>query len=174
MDVLVFARYGLLVCVLLIAIYTDITQRKIYNYLTFPAIGLGLGLILGEYLLFDNLYAFKGLIFGWCVIFLIFGIPVWLGWLGAGDFKLIVAVTTILAGRQIFEIIFCISLIGAVMAILVLIWQGSILKGLGGVLKLIIKPRSASIEDDTGLTIPYGVAISLGTLLPIFLYFFNN
>lgn len=174
MDTLFLARYGVLMLVLLIALYTDISQRKIFNWLTFPAIGLGLGFTVGELLLFKNVAVLQGLLIGVSITALVFGIPTWLGWLGGGDFKLVMAVATLTAGRQTLEILFSISLVGAVMALLTLIWKGSMLKGLRGMFRLISKPRSSSITDENEITIPYGIAISLGTLLPILFFFFTQ
>lgn len=171
MEGVLLARYGLLIVVLLIALYTDISRRKIYNWLTFPAIGLGIGLVLGEVVLFNNTVALTGFFLGVGITVLVFGIPARLGWLGGGDFKLVLAVACLLAGRHIVETLFCISLVGAVMAFLMLIWKGSVAKGIGGVFRLLRKPRSASICDEGELTIPYGVAIALGTLLPLLLFF---
>ena len=129
---------------------------------------------MGEVILFDNIKAIYGLLLGVGITAIVFGIPTWLGWLGGGDFKLVMAVATLMAGRQILEILFCISLVGAAMAFLTLIWKGSILKGLGGMFKLIAKPRSSSITDEQEITIPYGIAISLGTLAPILLFFLTG
>ena len=97
-----------------------------------------------------------------------------MGWLGGGDFKLVMAVATLMAGHQLFEVLFCISLVGAAMSVLTLIWKGSILKGLAGVFKLIYRPRSASINDQSEMTIPYGVAICIGTIMPILFLFFEQ
>ena len=174
MDKLLLVRYGVLVIVLLIALYTDISKRKIYNWLTFPAIGLGIGFVMGEVILFDNNYALQDFFIGVAISALVFGIPTWLGWLGGGDFKLVMAVATLMAGRQILDVLICISLVGAVMAFLTLIWKGSLLNGVRGVFRLIVKPRSTSISDGNELTIPYGIAISIGTLMPVLFAFFKG
>ena len=80
MDTLFLVRYAILLLVLLIGLYTDISKRKIYNWLTFPAIGLGVGLTIGELVIFNNVAALQGFLIGVAVTSIVFGFQ--LGWDG--------------------------------------------------------------------------------------------
>jgi len=166
------ARFFLLIVLLLVAAYTDVAHRKIYNWLTFPIIGLGLGLAGGETVLNDNWGHFMPIILSLAISLVIYLIPFFLGWIGGGDLKLMVAISC-LQGASPFgagfmmHSIFNITLVGAVMAILLLIWKGTLLKGVAGSFKLLVHPM-ANKEEEQVLTIPYGIAISIGTFLTIF------
>ncbi len=160
-------RFVLLILILVIAAYTDFTKRKIYNWLTFPAIGLGIGIAGGETVISDNWASFLPILFSLILCLVVYLLPFFFGWIGDGDLKLMIAISC-LQGAQPFgagfmmRSIFNITLIGAVMAAILLIWKGSLLKGVLGSFKLLIRPV-ASKEEINENTIPYGLAISLGT-----------
>jgi prepilin peptidase CpaA len=160
-------RFFLLIILLIIATYTDLTQRKIFNWLTYPAIGLGIGIAGGETVIYDNWAVFSPILFSVVLCLVVYLLPFFFGWIGGGDLKLMLAICC-LQGAQPFGLgfvmrsIFNITLIGAIMAAVLLIWKGSLFKGILGSFKLLVRPiasKEAIIEN----TIPYGVAISLGT-----------
>jgi prepilin peptidase CpaA len=77
-----------LVVILIYALYTDLKSGLIYNHITFP--GMAVGLTLNFYLLSG-----QGLLDGTLGIglaFLLLYIPYVIGWQGAGDVKLLMAV----------------------------------------------------------------------------------
>ena len=65
----------------------------------------------------------------------LFGLPCWLGWMGGGDLKLMLAIGALhgppLAPSFMVQAIYNIALVGAIMALGVLIWKGQLLRGLG-------------------------------------------
>jgi len=145
---------------------TDFFHRKIYNYITLPALGIGLGLALGDWVFQERmeLLLIPAISMGMALV--VFGIPCWLGWMGAGDLKLMLAVGALqgppLSPAFMVQAIYNTALIGAVMALAVLIWRGQLLRGLGASVKWFFRPKSRPGEEMGSL--PYGVAISLGSL----------
>ncbi|MBF0198563.1 MAG: prepilin peptidase [Planctomycetes bacterium] len=168
MDLL---RIGLLAVALLIALYTDLAYRKIYNWLTYPLMGLGLGLAGGEVIFSDDwMYLYPAML-GLGLSLFIFLVPCLLGWLGGGDLKLFMGIGCLQGApfdhMFMFSSIYYVSLVGAIMAMLVLIWRGRLLNGLLGSFKLLVKPKQKNADDEVQ-RIPYGVAISLGTFWTMF------
>lgn len=145
---------------------TDLLQRKIYNYVTLPAIGIGIGLALGDWVFMDHLkfLVIPAVSMGMALV--VFGIPCWLGWMGAGDLKLMLAVGALqgppLSSAFMFQAIYNTALVGAFMALGVLIWKGQLLRGIGSSFRWIVKPKSRPGQEMGSL--PYGVAIALGSL----------
>lgn len=164
-------RLGALALLLIISVYTDLSRRKIYNWATYPAIGFGIGIAGGEVLIHDQWVWMTPAILGMLSSSIVFGIPYLLGWLGAGDLKLLIAVGALqgspFGALFILNIFYNTALCGAIMALLILVWRGELLKGLLGSLKLFVKPKQQVSETISQATLPYGVAIALGTFLSI-------
>ena len=163
MDVL---RIGILVATLLVATYTDLAHRKIYNWNTYPAIGLGIGLAAGEALSEASWFWLWPSLIGFGLCAMIFAVPFLLSWLGDGDYKLLLGIGALqgapMNGVFILNAIYNIALIGAMMAFILLIWRGQLMAGLRGSLRLIAHPKVYSTDDREQM--PYGLAIALGTL----------
>jgi prepilin peptidase CpaA len=159
-------RIGVIVAVLITATYTDLSKRKIYNWTTFPAIGFGVGLAGGEVVFYEAWAFMMPCLMATLVAATVFGIPYLLGWVGGGDLKLMIAVGA-LQGQPfdellILSIIYNVSLMGAVMALLILIWKGQLKRGVLGSFKLLSSPKVKELDPNESL--PYGLAIALGTL----------
>jgi prepilin peptidase CpaA len=94
----------------------------------------------------------------------VFLIPVYrMGWLGGGDIKLMVS-TTFLIGLDCFLGWFVVmTLVGGILSILVLAWY------LAGKLGWRFARLAESPDSRKDLTVPYGIAISLGALWDLFL-----
>ena len=161
-------RIGVLVAVLIIATYTDLSRRKIYNWATFPAIGLGIGFAAGEVIFAEAWQLVLPCLIGMGLSLVLFGIPYWLNWVGGGDLKLMIAVGALQGSPFghlfILHIFYNVALVGAIMAVLVLIWRGQFLHGLRGSLRLITHPKVSEAEISEADSLPYGVAIAVGTL----------
>ena len=161
-----FLRIGILVATLLVATYTDLAHRKIYNWNTYPAMGLGLGLAAGEALSENSWVWLWPSLFGFGLCALIFALPFLLSWLGDGDYKLLLGIGALQGAPMnsafVPNAIYNIALIGAIMALLLLIWRGQLLAGLRGSLRLITHPKIQAIHEHEQM--PYGVAIAMGTL----------
>lgn len=152
--------------VLAICFYTDVTARKIYNFILLPACisaliyhlltgGLGLGW-----------WSIQGLLLGIALLV----IPFSMGGIGAGDVKLL-GIIGALKGPDFVIIAFLAgAIVGGIMAAVYLIKQKkmlTILKNIGyNAYYLAIGAPRIGVTDDNGqtaVTIPYGAAIALGT-----------
>lgn len=145
-----------LLLVLLISLVTDLRRQKIYNAVTFPAIGLGLFWHTGFAGWAGLLFSGEGLLLGFGLLL----VPYLLGGMGAGDVKLLAAIGALTGPAFVFSSFLYSSIIGGVIALTIMIrnsgWKQSLLRISHPSLKF--RPRSAQ-----GV-FPYGVAIAIGTL----------
>ena len=170
-EVLELIRHGVLLAMLVICVYTDLAKGKLYNGITLTGLGLGLALafmlegaassrlyLKGEFV--DSLLAAA---LGGGTLFAIY----LFGGFGAGDVKLMAAAGALCASWRmtLFALLYA-AVIGAAMAVAILIWKGRLLEGLRRSARLLFTFRRAarSIEAQEDLFLPYGFAISAGTL----------
>lgn len=176
--------YILLILVLL-SVYFDLTQKKIPNSITFPVILWGL-------LSYSILEGFSGLKFsliGFLVGLAIFLIPFILGGMGGGDVKLMAAIGAIKGWRFVLTTAIYSGLVGGIIVIMYLIYKKELWNTLKRALGIILKPilfiLTITFENHKikkinnyflGLDmtkekhyIPYGVAIGLGAVLVFFI-----
>jgi prepilin peptidase CpaA len=154
--------------VLCVAVYTDWREHKIFNWLTIPAIlvGLLLSLLLGGWPgLLDSL---KGAGLGFAIMFLLFA----LGGMGGGDVKLMAAIGAWLGFSTTGSALIYTAIMGGVLAILfalrygvlkkvlVRVWAALFALFLGGKAKDLLTESSAP-------PFPYGLAIAAGTLIAL-------
>lgn len=182
MSALLLVQHCSLLALLVVAAYTDLSRGKVYNWCTYPAIGLGLALghILDAYQPGHLVNSLAGL----AIAAAIFAIPCFLGWVSAGDIKLVAAIGAV-AGAKIgghFFVLYATvysALVGGVLAVAVLMWKGQLWAGLKGSLRLLVTFRrvsrsasgpSAAADSAPELTIPYGFAIASGTMLAWFVF----
>jgi len=148
----------LLFAVLIVAATTDVLYRKVFNWLTYPAIafGLTLGYCVGH--LGDHC---AGLALGAGI----FGLAALTGGVGGGDWKLVGAVGAIKGLVFSVQAIFYSSLFGAVLAIAFLAYHKRILMGLKRTARRAVGLKVETLpEGDPVLQrLPYGVAIAFGT-----------
>ncbi len=178
--VIVHVLDGLLLVVLGVAVYTDLTAGKVYNWCTLPAIGLGLLInyvagagvpaqgpvqrVLGAPLL----SSLAGLALGLGI----FGTAYLLHVLGGGDVKLMAAVGAIQGWRFLLSTAVFTACIGALMGVAVLVWRGRLLQGLKSSVEALVTPRrfkkrrEESPDDLPEMTtIPYTWAIAGGSII---------
>ena len=98
-----------------ISLYTDLTQRKIYNWITVPA--MALGLILNTWQ--NGFDGFMQAWLGWAVGLLIFFIPFLLGGISAGDIKLLAAVGALKGPEFIIEAVLLTALVGGIYVLII-------------------------------------------------------
>ncbi|RME02944.1 MAG: hypothetical protein D6805_08280 [Planctomycetota bacterium] len=182
-DVLLWILRGMLFLLLVVCAYTDLAKGKVYNWCTLPAIVLGLfGNLFYGYALTQSWWSppligsILGLLVGSSVFFLLY----LMGGFGAGDMKLMGAIGA-LSGNLSFLVSAMVytSLVGAMMAFGVLIWKGKLLSGLRSSFHLLFstnKKKTAQERqlEETTILIPYGFAISVGTLWAYFVELLHN
>lgn len=153
-------------------IYHDVRYRRIPNLVVLTALIAGLAinsLFGGWHGLGSSLLGF-GLGFIPMLLLHIFGA------MGAGDVKLFGAVGTILGVSVMPITLVLVAMLGGVLAILTTLRAGTVLTTLHGVLRIFVgilpgweMPRFA-MAPDRRHTIPYGVAIMVGSLISAALF----
>ena len=175
-DVVAWARDGVLLVALGLALYTDLTRGKVYDWLALPAIGLGLliSCVAGAVDATQG-NAFRPLIAslaGLALAIGIFGVAYLLHMLGGGDVKLLAAVGALMGWRFFLDAAVLTVCAGAIVAVGVLVWRGRLREGLKGSVMALVAPRrfkEAREKTPPGsaelMTLPYTVAIVAGTLV---------
>ena len=160
-----------------ICVYTDISRGKLYNAVTVTGLLLGLAT---AYLLDSQVYgiphlsraAVSALIGGGALL-----IGHVAGGLAGGDYKLMAAVGALgpvrlgsLSGPAHFSVTHIVwalvftVLAGAVIALGMAIWRGQFLRTLKGSLRSLVRFRVRKDPNHLPMTIPYGVAIGIGSI----------
>jgi prepilin peptidase CpaA len=176
-----FWQFGL-IGILAVALTTDLQNRKIYNWLTFPAMLIGLALNVG----FGGLHGLQSSMVGFFVGSLVFvlGYMMNSGNMGAGDVKLMAAIGLWLGWPYTFAAVLYVALFGGIIAILTVLFFGDIVqlcKNMWWILVGLVVPggkKVIAIEKSAAPPDPYGVSIALGTALALFCpepsYLFNT
>jgi prepilin peptidase CpaA len=162
-----------LLAVLGLSVFFDLRERRIPNWLTASGALVGLSLNL-----FDGfaqfLQGFSGLVVGIGVLI----VPFALGWVGAGDVKLVGTVGALLGIQWIPRVLLYSGLMTGVLALLAVGIRGIKVKRfvhLWTDLKLLVislgrvlpEPISARVSENK--TIPWAVGIALGVLVALYL-----
>ena len=171
----------ILIILVLLSVYFDLTQKKIPNLITFPVILWGLL----TYSIFEGLEGFKFSIVGFLVGLGIFLIPFILGVMGGGDVKMMAAIGALMGWRFVLTTAVYSGLVGGLLVIIYLIYKkklwitiksiiGIILKPILFILTLTFNNRTITKINEYFINIgsykekhyiPYGVAIGLGAVL---------
>ncbi len=171
MNIHPLALAGLTVA-LILALITDIRLHKIPNWLTYPTIFLAILLYFDVDGLRGLLFSAEGLGLG-LVLLMPFHM---LGWIGAGDVKLMGAVGAALGPGHLCYAFLSTAIAGGIYVSIFLLPQAGRLKELASrlysalrTLVLIKGPRIPHPDaQGRGLKLYYGVAICVGTLAYIF------
>jgi len=150
------------------AAMTDVRDRRIPNRLTYSAMIAGLvlqtavhgwhGLLLG---------LGGGALFGGC--FLFFHL---VRAMGAGDVKLAAALGCIIGPTASWQVMFATAVAGGVLAIVVMVFTGRVLKTLRSTLSVVgfhalhgLRTHPVvNLDNPTAVRLPYGLAFAAGTL----------
>jgi len=155
--------------VLIISVFTDVRDGKIYNAVTLPFALLGLILNAISKGLPGVLFSLAGLALGLALFFL----SALLGRiLGAGDCKLFAAVGALQGPRFLLWAILFTLVIGGVFGLLVALWRGVLRHSLRRVweavyFKVYLKMPMDISQSSSKLRLPYAVAILTGSLFTL-------
>jgi prepilin peptidase CpaA len=152
--------------------YYDICYRRIPNPFVIATLAVGL-------LLNITFGGFQGALssVGGCALgfFLMFVLHIF-GAMGAGDVKLFAAIASVTGLPQVLPMFFVVILVGGVLGVVSMLRSGHIRSTLMRVLQILFGvlpghsvPRFAIPADRTH-TIPYGVAITFGSLISVVLF----
>ncbi|WP_053218318.1 A24 family peptidase [Virgibacillus senegalensis] len=156
-----------LLLILLICVITDMKSRKIYNKVIYPSLILAFSFHVAAAGWAGFSHAFLGFLIGFALLL----IPYFLGGMGAGDVKLLALIGALKGGEFVFQSFFYIAIVGAVMAIIILLVRRGVLKSVlyyaASLMNGIRLPGGISRGSLTA-TYPYGVAIAAGVVLCLF------
>ena len=159
--------------VLLVAAWTDLRQRKVYNKLTYPAILVGL-------LVHTVAMGLDGLLAGLAAagLTLVLGLLViTTGWIRGGDIKLLIAVGAFLGLRGLFEVFFYSVLAGLFIGLGITAANGFLRQMFQRVWHMIrdtmlmliyrTKNLAPTFEPDERSKMPFAIAILAGGALTV-------
>ena len=160
LHVLLFVTLG-------VATLTDWTSARIPNWLTFPAMGLGLF----SHTLMDGsdgfLFSAQGLGLGFGLFLIVY----LFGGMGAGDVKLVAAVGSLIGPSELLSALFMTALLGGLFAGGIMLaqrgWRENARWLSAQVKTLLLTGRipAASADSCPRLSLRYGPVIAVGTLI---------
>lgn len=155
-----------------VSIFTDLTQRKIFNWLTFPSMLIGIIFSMSSHgLLQGVLFSGSGILMGFALYSGIYA----LGGMGAGDVKLIMAFGAWLGWHTTVEAGLLAILLGGGIAILFLAFRGRLSSFISKMflffLPFFIKDLEIhAFRVDQSLKMPFGVSIGLAAIWCVYLH----
>lgn len=149
--------------VLVIAAYTDLVHGRVYNWLTYPAILLGLILGFGVDGIEGVADRFGGLALGAGI----FALGSLTGGVGAGDMKLMAAIGSLTGWSFVVGSAFYSTLFGAAIAIGIMAYHGRVLLLLKRSFRYALGLDNAPVPENDPILIKVrlGVTVAFGTLL---------
>jgi prepilin peptidase CpaA len=154
--------------VVLIAAFTDLRSRRIPNWLTLPALPVGL---LAQTIYGDGIWqGLLGALGGFAALFALFAV----GAGGAGDVKLFTVVGSFVGIRNLVTVFVLVAVIGGIAAVVVSLRAGALTRVLKNSFSIMasfglgrwseLKERS-DMHQPGALRLAYGAVIALGALL---------
>lgn len=151
---------------LLASVATDLLFRRILDAVTYPALALGLGIRFFAEGLGDVEHGLLSGLLGAGLAAGMLAFLAWRGRMGWGDVKLMAVVGAVFGYPLALAALVFTSLVGALQAVVTLIWQGAVwdtLLGVGRRLAERLRLLPGAVHE-ARRHIPYGVAIALGSL----------
>lgn len=158
-----------LAMVLIPASLYDVRSRRIPNWLSLAGMLLGIALHAAYAGWAGVVESTAGLGLALLLGFFLYAI----GWLGAGDAKLLAAIGATVGLSQIFEFLFWILISGGAVAVLMLATHGALLRLLKrywAILMLSVASRrwcQLPASDVEAVEIPYAIPMALGVLIAV-------
>jgi prepilin peptidase CpaA len=166
MAPLQIAMWAILGLALVISVVTDLLSRRILDGVTLPVLFLGLVLRGVEQGLGDLEHGLISGLVAAAAGTLLFLPGAWRGKLGWGDLKLVAAVGAVLGFPLVLWGLVFITLVGALQAVLTLLWHGAGWETAAGWMRgwaRRLRLASESAATAPARHIPYGVAIAVGS-----------
>jgi prepilin peptidase CpaA len=156
-----------LVPLAVLIIYHDVRYRRIPNAFVLATLisGLTLNFIIGG--LQGGLYSAGGCVLAFILMFMLHVF----GAMGAGDVKLFAAVGSVLGAQLVLPTFVVVVLTGGVLALVSVLRSGVFATTMHRVLQILVgllpgwQMPKFSVPADRRLTIPYGVAITIGAII---------
>jgi prepilin peptidase CpaA len=156
-----------LVPLAVLIIYHDVRYRRIPNAFVLATLisGLTLNFIMGG--LQGGLYSAGGCVLAFILMFMLHVF----GAMGAGDVKLFAAVGSVLGAQLVLPTFVVVVLTGGVLALVSVMRSGVFATTMHRVLQILVgllpgwQMPKFSVPADRRLTIPYGVAITIGAII---------
>ncbi len=156
----------------LFVIYYDVKYRRIPNVIVLATLVAGISVNT----IFSGFPGMLSSLEGFALAFFPMLLMHIFGAMGAGDVKLFGAVGAVLGASLVPLTFVVVVMLGAVLAIYTMLRAGTVLTTLHGVLRIFVgilpgweMPRFA-MSPDRKHTIPYGVAIMLGSMIAIAMF----
>lgn len=153
-------------------IYYDVRYRRIPNLIVLATLIAGISINIG----FNGVQGMISSLEGFALAFFPMLLMHIFGAMGAGDVKLFGAVGAVLGVSQVPLAFVVVVMLGAVLAVYTMLRAGTVFSTMHGVLRIFVgilpgweMPRF-QIAPDRKHTIPYGVAIMLGSLIAVVLF----
>ena len=150
-----------------LVIYYDVRYRRIPNAFVLATLisGLTLNLVVGG--LSGGLNSLLGCVFAFSLMFMLHVF----GAMGAGDVKLFAAIGSVIGAQLVLPTFVVVVLTGGLLAVVSVLRSGVFRTTMHRVLQIFIgmlpgwQMPKFSVPADRRLTIPYGVAITIGTII---------
>ena len=155
-----------LFAIIIVAAFFDIKERRIPNWVIL------FGLIGG--IVISALQGSTHLIFsiaGFCLGIIALLISFAFSWMGAGDVKLFAAIGSVTGAHLVLPTFFVVVITGGVLALISILRSGIFKTTMFRVLQIFVgllpgwQMPKFSVPADRRLTIPYGVAITVGAII---------
>jgi prepilin peptidase CpaA len=148
-------------------IYYDVRYRRIPNAFVLATLisGLTLNVVLGG--ISGGLNSLGGCVFAFVLMFMLHVF----GAMGAGDVKLFAAIGSVIGAPLVLPTFVVVVLTGGVLALVSIIRSGVVRTTFHRVLQILVgllpgwQMPKFSVPADRRLTIPYGVAITIGAII---------
>ncbi|MDT7806888.1 MAG: prepilin peptidase CpaA [Acidobacteriota bacterium] len=172
LETATIAALALLLPLTAVITYFDVRYRRIPNVFVLATLisGLIINFMAGG---FDGLMASAG---GCLMAFVLMFVLHVFGAMGAGDVKLFAAVGSVVGTQLVPSTFLVVLLTGGVLAVYNILRNGTVLTTLSRVLQIFVgllpgwqMPRF-EVPSDRRHTLPYGVAITLGSLISLFVF----
>ena len=171
-DTLTIVNYALLVPLAALITYYDARYRRIPNAFVLATLvaGLAINATLGGWQ--GLLASLGGFLAAFCLMLLLHVF----GAMGAGDVKLFAAIGAVIGSSLVVPTFLVVLLTGGVLAVVQMIRAGAVRETLWRVAQIFVGllpgwelPRF-SVPAERAKTIPYGVAITLGSLISLAIF----